>query len=76
MIAPAGSQQNLQTITQWRYCRRCERSAPKRKLAGDTIWACLWCFAHEDAPASPQSVQTSAPDSAPSTSETEEPGQT
>jgi hypothetical protein len=47
MIAPNGSQQNLQTIVQWRYCSHCTRSAPKRKLAGDSIWVCLWCFAHE-----------------------------
>jgi hypothetical protein len=57
MIAPHGSQRNLQTITQWRYCHGCcRRSAPMRTVAGDTIWQCPWCGYHE-----PEPVQASAP---------------
>lgn len=43
MSAPGGSQQTLRTVTQWRYCRGCQRAAPLRRLAGDVLWQCLHC---------------------------------
>jgi hypothetical protein len=55
MLAPNGAQKQLQTVTQWRYCRGCERSTPQCKVAGDTVWQCPWCGRHEPS----ESVQTS-----------------
>lgn len=56
MIAPNGSQRNLQTITVWRYCRGCARSAPMRKIAGDTVWQCPWCGYHDPEPTNTDTV--------------------
>jgi ribosomal protein L37AE/L43A len=47
MITPNNSQRQLQTITQWRYCSKCDRSTPQRKIAGDTLWQCPWCGCHD-----------------------------
>ena len=76
MIAPNGSQKKLQTITQWRYCHgTCQRSTPRRKIAGDTVWQCPHCGYHEPDPvAVVTTVQTSARDSLPPTAATEDPG--
>ncbi|MCP4639448.1 MAG: hypothetical protein GY851_03395 [bacterium] len=37
----------MQIIIEWRHCKKCKRSSPMQKVAGDDMWQCPWCLSHE-----------------------------